>query len=85
MLCRHAPDRKQSSDTRMLQHAISGLMEKSARKAAGREANLKDVPEDIESEPDLDESHEEVKLIQMYCMASAVALLSIPQFPKALH
>ena len=85
VLCRHAPDRKRSLDTRMLQHAMSGLLEKTARKAAGRDADLKDVPEDIESEPDLDESHEEVVTIQISCMASAVALLLNPYFPVALQ
>lgn len=58
--CSHAPERKRSSDTRMIQHAMSGLLDKTASKAAGREANLKEVPEDIDSEPDLDESHQEV-------------------------
>ena len=60
-LCSHV-ERKRTSDVRALQRAMSGLLHKTARKAAGQEdgASLKDVPEDIEAEPDLDESHEEV-------------------------
>ena len=62
--------RKPTPDARVLQRAMSNLLHKTPKHTPGK--SMADMAEDVESEPDMDESHTEVLHLHPHAAPHAV-------------